>query len=49
MIAAGRPASALSASPLLFFTGCGQSMPWEARCVIRAEKERQIAVRTRFS
>ena len=43
MIAAGRPASVLSASPLLFFTGCGQMMPRPARCVIRLEEERQVA------
>ena len=38
MMAAGRPASVLSASPHLFCSGCGQEMPRAARCVIRPRK-----------
>ena len=44
MMAAGRPASALSASPLLFFTGCGQLMPRRGEMRHQAEKERQVAL-----
>ena len=34
----------LSASPFRFLTGSGQLMPRLARCVISAEKERQVAL-----
>ena len=43
-IAAGRPASRPSVSPARFLTGCGQVMPRPARCSIRPQEERQIAL-----
>ena len=49
MMAAGRPDRLLSASPLLSFTGSGQLMPREARCVIRARKNGRSSRSTRFS
>ena len=49
MMTAGRPASSLSASPLRFFSGCGQMMPREARCVIRPRKNGSSLFATRFS
>ena len=45
MIAAGRPASVPSASPLRFLTGCGQMMPCVGKMRHQAEKERQIVDR----
>ena len=42
MIAAGRPASVPSASPLRVVTGCGQLMPCPCQMRHQAEEERQI-------
>ena len=44
MIAAGRPASVLSASPPLFLTGSGQLMPRLGEMRHQREKERQVAL-----
>ena len=49
MMAAGRPARVLSASPLRFLTGSGQLMPRLARCVISARKNGRSFFATRFS
>ena len=45
----GRPASSRSASPSLPFTGCGQLMPFPARCIISARKNGRSFLATRFS